>query len=174
MKRYLSTLVFLSFTLLLCAQPYTDVRTSQDIRYQGNVVTNSAGETWVLWEENAGSGYQIQAQKYNNLGNAAFDSPVIISTGKDPVFLVETVATSDGGVVLLYIQDIEQQVIMKVQKLNFMGQAQWAGNGIFVAPAMSPSRISNTRRQSYVQIIWEALSWFIGAATICMDSSYTV
>lgn len=137
MKRYLSILVFLSFTLLLCAQPITDVRTSQDIRYQGNVVTNSAGETWVLWEENAGSGYQIQAQKYSSLGNAAFDSPVIIFTGKDPVFLVETVATSDGGVVLLYIQDIEQQVIMKVQKLNFMGQGQWTGNGIFVAPAMS-------------------------------------
>jgi hypothetical protein len=139
MKRYLGILVFLSFTLLLCAQPITDVRTSQDIRYQGNVVTNSAGETWVLWEENAGSGYQIQAQKYSTLGNAAFDSPVIISTGIYPVFLVETVATSDGGVVLLYIQDIEQQVIMKVQKLNSLGQAQWTGNGTFVAPAMSPS-----------------------------------
>ena len=138
MKHYFGILVFVSLSLLLCAQPIIDVRKSQDLSYQGDVVMNSAHETWVLWEENAGSGYQIQAQKYSNLGDAVFDSPAIIPTGEDPVLLIETVASSDGGVVLLYIQEIEQQVNMKVQKLNSLGQAQWTENGIYVAPAMWP------------------------------------
>ena len=64
MKRYFGILVFVSLSLLLCAQPIIDVRKSQDLSYQGDVVMNSAHETWVLWEENAGSGYQIRAQKY--------------------------------------------------------------------------------------------------------------
>lgn len=48
MKRYFGILVFVSLSLMLCAQPIIDVRKSQDLSYQGNVVTNAAHETWVM------------------------------------------------------------------------------------------------------------------------------
>ena len=148
MKRYFSTLVFLSLTLLLCAQTITDVRTSQDIKYKGNVVTNSAHESWLVWQENAGSGYQIQAQKYSNLGAAAFTAPITLPTGLGSVRLIETVASSDGGVILLYFQEIDlHQTNLKLQKLNSLGQVQWARNGILVAPALSPERKLSSPQQ---------------------------
>lgn len=133
MKRYLGILVFVSFSLLLCAHTITDVRTAQNIRYRGNVVKSSANSSWVFWEESAGSDYQLRGQKYDGLGNAGFDSPITIPTGRGSVSLVEALASSDDGIVLLFLQEPEaDRVSLKVQKLNSAGQAQWTENGIYV------------------------------------------
>lgn len=136
MKRYLGILIFVSLTLLLCAQPIADVRTAQNIRYRGNVIKSSAHANWVFWEESSGSSYQILGQKYDGLGNAGFSSPITVPFGTGSVRLVEAVASNDDGIVLLLLQEPEpNQVFLKVQKINSLGQAQWTENGIFVNAA---------------------------------------
>lgn len=133
MKRYFGILVIMSLSLLLFAQPVADVRTAQNIRYRGNVLKSSAQESWIFWEESAGSSYHIRGQKYNNLGDAVFGSPITVPAGTGSMNLIEAVATSDNGIVLLILQETqEQQVKLKVQKINSLGQAQWTENAIFV------------------------------------------
>jgi len=127
----------MSLSLLLCAQPIANVRTAQNIRYRGDVLLSSAHESWVFWEESSGSDYQIQGQKYNNSGYAAFSSPITVPTGTGSVRLMEAVATSDNGIILLLLQDtLEQSAILKVQKINSQGQAQWTDSGILVTETL--------------------------------------
>lgn len=134
MKRYLGILIFLSFTLLLCAQSIADVRTAQNIRYRGTAVKSSAHENWVFWEESSGSSYQVLGQKYDDLGNASFSSPITIPTGAGSVRIFDAVASIDNGIVLLLLQEPEiGQIFIKMQKINSQGQAQWTDSGILVS-----------------------------------------
>ncbi|MCB5262670.1 MAG: T9SS type A sorting domain-containing protein [Candidatus Cloacimonetes bacterium] len=136
MKHYLSLFLFMLLSLLLCAQPVAEVRIGENIKYDGHVLRSSAAETWILWDDSALHGYEIHAQKYDSLGNAAFDPPLTIASSGNSVKLLDAVASSDNGLVLLFMQETglgHNPVDFQVQKLNSQGQRQWTDSGIYVA-----------------------------------------
>ncbi|MCB5287535.1 MAG: hypothetical protein LHW64_07005, partial [Candidatus Cloacimonetes bacterium] len=104
MKPCLGIFVLLLLSLLLCAQPVAKVRIGENVRYTGHVLKSSANETWVLWDESVTYGYEIRGQKYDSLGNAAFDSPISIVSSDTSTKLLDAVASSDTGLVLLFMQ----------------------------------------------------------------------
>jgi len=142
MKPCLGIFVLLLLSLLLCAQPVAKVRIGENVRYTGHVLKSSANETWVLWDESVTYGYEIRGQKYDSLGNAAFDSPISIVSSDTSTKLLDAVASSDTGLVLLFMQEDQadigeqRQVFLKVQKLNSLGQRQWTDPGLEVATVL--------------------------------------
>ena len=136
MKNYICLILFMSLSLLLCAQPIAEVRIGENIKYDGHVLQSSTNETWILWDDSAVHGYEIHGQKYDSLGNAAFDPPITIASSGNSVKLLDAVASSDNGLVLLFMQETglgHQPVDFYVQKLNSLGQKQWTDSGIYVA-----------------------------------------
>lgn len=134
MKHKLLFVLFMMFGLLLCAQQVADVRIAQNIRFDGNVAQTSSNESWVLWDDNPSEGYQIRAQKYDSLGTPMFGNPITIPTAGGSIKLLQTVATTDNSIVLLFMHEVEPGVpVLRVQKLNPAGQPVWQEYGIIVA-----------------------------------------
>ncbi|HPF09103.1 MAG TPA: FlgD immunoglobulin-like domain containing protein [Candidatus Cloacimonadota bacterium] len=134
MKRTLVIAICLVFVALLSAQPFANVRLSENIRYTGNVFTDAAGDTWTVWEENTLGRYRVFAQRFNNVGSAMFASPLEIELADVPVKMINAVAASDQGVLILYaLQSDSNQVDYKLQKINPLGQTLWANGGVIVA-----------------------------------------
>jgi len=133
-----------ALNLLLGAQPIAEVRISENIKNYGHTLKSSANESWVLWNDSAAYGYDIYAQKYDGLGNAAFAAPIPIVTSNGSVKLMNAVATSDNGIVLTFMEEDEDdgwQVALKVQKINSQGLPQWTDNGIIVRSVSDIKRV---------------------------------
>ena len=135
MKNYICLILFLSLSLLLCAQPVAKVRVSENIKYEGHVLSNSANETWIFWDESVADGYEIHGQKYDSLGEAVFASHIAIITSEGSARFQDAVVSNDDGIVLLFMDEDDQwQISLKVQKLNSQGLRQWTDSGIYVGP----------------------------------------
>ncbi|HRX77184.1 MAG TPA: hypothetical protein P5342_06950, partial [Candidatus Cloacimonadota bacterium] len=76
----------------------------------------------------------IFCQKYGGSGTAGFLDPLELELSDNPVKLINAVAASDQGIIILYALEADnEQVDMKLQKIDALGQALWANAGCTVA-----------------------------------------
>lgn len=122
------------FIAFIGAQSITNVRSGLNLRFTGNVLIDSAGDSWLLWEENTEGTYHVMCQKFNISGEALFPSPIQINLADTSVKLLNAIAASDAGLLVLFSREAEnEQADVMVQKINPMGQALWANGGYLVA-----------------------------------------
>ncbi|MDI3504678.1 MAG: hypothetical protein PWP64_1614 [Candidatus Cloacimonadota bacterium] len=133
MKRFVFFALLLSLAFLLCAQQIEEIRTYQNLRFPGTAVQSTSGDNWVLWDENPGGDYQIRAQKFSSQAIPQFTEPITIPTAAGSKRLLQLVPSSDNGIVLLYMHEIEEDLpVIRVQKINSAGQPLWQEYGIAV------------------------------------------
>lgn len=130
MKRLYLSFLLLSLALLLIAQPFTEVRKAQSIRYDGLILNSPIAGNWVFWTEQDAD-YQLLAMQYNSLGHALSSDPMSIELSEGPFDLLQVEASSDGNVILLYQKQIDgYRTELRMQKINAAGQLLWQDDGI--------------------------------------------
>jgi len=131
MKHICGLLFFVSFSLLLIAQPLTEVRKASNIRYEGIVLNSAVAGNWVFWSEYSGSSFQLLSMRYNNFGHALFSEPLCINLSEGPIKPLQVVESSDGNIVLLYLKQIDNySAELRMQKINTSGEFLWQEDGI--------------------------------------------
>jgi len=134
MKKHVFIILLLLGISLIGAQTVTGIRSLQNMRFSGKVITDAANNTWVLWEELQLGRYRLYANKFNSLGHEVSGFPKEISLRDDSTRLYEAVASDEFGILLSYsyLGD-ENRVNMKLQKLFSNGQPMWADGGFLIA-----------------------------------------
>jgi len=134
MKKHVFIILLLLVISLIGAQTVTGIRTLQNMRFSGKVITDAANNTWVLWEELQLGRHRLYANKFNSLGHVVSGFPKEISLRDDSIRLYEAVAGDEYGILLSYSYlEEETHVNMKLQKLFSNGQPMWADGGILIA-----------------------------------------
>src|SRR5690554_6755098 len=134
MKKHVFIILLLLGISLIGAKTVTGIRSLQNMRFSGKVITDAANNTWVLWEELQLGRYRLYANKFNSLGHEVSGFPKEISLRDDSTRLYEAVASDEFGILLSYsyLGD-ENRVNMKLQKLFSNGQPMWADGGFLIA-----------------------------------------
>jgi len=131
MKKELCCLIFYSLAILLCAFPIHDVRSAQNIRFNGVEVKTTEDFAWVFWEESVDQGYSCMAMKFDPQGVALLDEALHIPLGAGSVKLVNGSATNDGGILIVYMIDKpDGSRALNIQKISSDGDILWAEDGI--------------------------------------------
>ncbi len=145
MKLYVTLLCAL-FTNILFGQALWQeplaIRQAGDLEWRESSVTTEDNGIIHVWSEYRNGIKSVLAMKYNNESNPLWgDTPIIVAESNDSQFYARIIATNDGGVVIVWIEQSNSSHI-RGQKLDALGNRLWSDQGLFISNQFDEEQIN--------------------------------
>ncbi len=104
--------------------------------YDPALLEDDSGGAFVAWTDNRVSPSDVYAQRLTSAGTAVWQSqgrPVATASGYQ--FLPRLAPDGDGGLLVTYLDQPASTVDIRAQRVNAVGDAQWASSGVPVTTA---------------------------------------
>ncbi len=174
MKLYVTLLCAL-FTSILFGQTLWQeslaIRQSGDLEWRESSITTEDNGIIHVWSEYRNEVKSVLAMKYNNVGNPLWgDNPIIVAESNDNQYYPQAIATNDGGLVIVWIEQVNSNHI-RGQKLDASGNRLWSDQGLFISDQFDEDQ--NYLISLYPNLEGGAIiSWMYGnTTTINLDSN---
>lgn len=132
MKRFVSTVIFLTAVYWLFAQAFTDIRSAHNISYSGSSTQLSDGASVAVFVDTTHGSQDVYAQKFSASGDPVWPEPVPVALKSDPMQFPAITVTSDGGYFVAWVESQGMLTRVYAQKLDSLGVALWQTGGVQV------------------------------------------